>query len=313
MHRLLHLSDIHFGRNHAFAQNGRPPTARSFCQAVLLALQENNVSLGFSRLIISGDVFSYRELEERTESRLQLAKLAEGAMAEGILMVPGNHDFDWGASLGERLFDYELLVDELGAAGMPVDLPTVDVVERVGIKPLAVLALDSCKLESESQSGLGLVGAQQLDTLAERVRDANVLPETHTIVAVLHHHLLPVGTIPVLPPTLDPAASDRLQVSVTVDATNVMGRLAELGTAVVLHGHHHVAAVMQFGQLRWRRPLMHVASAGSAGISRAEVRRQFFIWELQDDRADVISLRQREDDPARFERDADNSGALKLK
>jgi 3',5'-cyclic AMP phosphodiesterase CpdA len=310
MYRLLQLSDIHFGRDHAFGQDGRPPTARTFREAILLGLEENCVPLSFDALILSGDIFTTRAAGERAEARLQLQQLARAAGATSVIMVPGNHDVDWDAKPADKLYDYKLLAQALGAS---VDLPAVHIIEHDHSKPLAIVALDSCQLESEAQRGLGLVGERQLDALSARMREARISADTHTVVAVLHHHLLPVGSRPVLPATANPGDSDRLVVSVTVDATIVIRRLVELGASLVLHGHQHATTIMKFGLQKWDHGPLYVAAAGSSGVRRGEVRRQFFVWEITDRRAHVISLRHREDDLGRFEHDPDNSGDLDLR
>lgn len=247
MHRLLQLSDIHFGADHAFAQEGRPPTARNLRAAVMQALRDNDCPVEFDVLIVSGDVFTHRDPIERTEARLQLRALAEDLRVGQTVLVPGNHDVDWDADPSDRFYDYAQLVSDLGALGAPDRFPVVHVLDAVDGKPLALVALDSCQLESKAQSGLGLVGDHQLDALDARLAAASVTPGTHTMVAVLHHHLLPVATVPVPPATANPADSVRLVVSVTVDTMTVLGRLAELGFVLVLHGHQHAPVIMQFG------------------------------------------------------------------
>jgi 3',5'-cyclic AMP phosphodiesterase CpdA len=311
MYRILQLSDIHFGAEHAFAQEGRPPTARNFSEAILGALDDNSIETGFDALVLSGDVFSQRDSLERTEARLQLTALARAVSARQIVMVPGNHDVDWTAPAPDRLYDYDQLAVDLSALGRPSQLPELHVVSESDARPLVIAALNSCMLESESQRGLGLVGDQQLDSLARLLADGDITAKTATLVATLHHHLLPVATVPALPGTADPNDSNRLTVSLTVDAAIVLNRLAELGFSLVLHGHQHVPVVMQFSVSRWRRPL-YVAAAGSAGLRKEEVRRHFFIWELDDALARVTSFRHREDEPGRFELDPDNSGDFPL-
>jgi 3',5'-cyclic AMP phosphodiesterase CpdA len=310
MYRLLQLSDIHFGGGHAFAQDGRPPTARNLHRAVMQALADNAVPTDFDVLVVSGDIFTYREALERTEARLQLSSLADDLGVDRIIIVPGNHDVDWDSEPADRLYEYAALVVDLGALGAPGEFPALHMMDAEDLKPLVIVALDSCNLESKTQSGLGLIGDAQLDALAERLGADGLTPATHTLIAVLHHHLLPVNTIPVLPPTVNPDDSDRLVVSVTVDATTVLGRLAELGFSLVLHGHQHVPVIMQFGVTRWARAPIHVAASGSVGVRQGDVRRQFFVWRIDDAGAEAISLRQRDDDPGRFEHDPDNSAVL---
>jgi 3',5'-cyclic AMP phosphodiesterase CpdA len=313
MYRILQISDIHFGADHAFQQQGRPREARTFDDAILLALADNEIDQSFDALLVTGDVLTHQLADELMEARLQLGKLRTALDPEIFALVPGNHDVTWLADASEKLHVYDRLVRELKAIGLSSDMPIVRVINRPPLKPLAVALLDSCRIEGSVQMGLGCVGDLQLDSLVRRLADAGVNSATHTILVVLHHHLLPAGAVPVLPSNENPADdTERLKISATVDASQLLTRLGELGVAGILHGHQHLGSAVSYGRLHWERADLHVVAAGSAGARGPNLRRQFWVWELDDERANIISLVQHDEDAGRFVRDPAAEGALQF-
>lgn len=311
MYRILQISDIHFGADHAFQQQGRPREARGFDSAILLALADNAIDQRFDALLVTGDVLTDQIADEVTEARLRLGNLRDTLGPEIFALVPGNHDVTWQADSPEKLHIYDRLVGELKASGLSADMPIVQVIDRPPMKPLAIALLDSCRIEGSVQEGLGCVGDYQLDLLVRRLNDAHVTAETHTILVVLHHHLLPAGAVPVLPSNKDPADdTERLKISATVDASQLLTRLGELGVAAILHGHQHIGSAASYGRLHWDRAALHIVAAGSAGARGPNLRRQFWVWELDNVSAKVTSLVQHDEDAGRFLRDREAEGIL---
>jgi hypothetical protein len=114
---------------------------------------------------------------------------------------------------------------------------------------------------SRVQRGLGYVGDNQLDLLDEKMAVEGVSPATHTLIAVLHHHLLAVSA-------------------------STLNKLAGIGVGLVLLGHHHVGMVLTHYDADWgERPPLHVAAAGSCGLAAPNMLRHFFLWEIDDNGA----------------------------
>jgi 3',5'-cyclic AMP phosphodiesterase CpdA len=311
MYRILHISDIHFGPEHAFQQARVPREARGFCDAITLALAENEIETDFDAIVISGDVFTNQQVLEQAEARLQLSELRERLGNPLLALVPGNHDVDWRADPAQNLHIYERLVSELGAEGSTAEMPIILTVESGEQRPLALILLDSCRIEGEAQRGLGCVGEPQCDSILAKLRQAGIDAQSHTLIAVMHHHLLPMAAAPVLPHNELPSANeDRLKISATVDASQVLTRLGELGVAAVLHGHQHIGSAVDYGRLHWQRPPLHLIAAGSAGARGPNLQRQFWVIELSEEGADVTSLLQHPEDVGRFRADPAFSGHL---
>jgi 3',5'-cyclic AMP phosphodiesterase CpdA len=302
MFRILQLSDFHFGTSHGFAQLGDP--GRTLADVIVRSLERAGTEPWFDSVVLNGDLFSLNDADERAKAEDGVRKLL-GALEVGHLApVPGNHDISWDPKLRhrERLDFYHAIVSRLApATPHPRDYPHIirlDGEERPGI---ALILLDSCRIESQAQAGLGYVGGDQLDLLDRRLQDAAVSRESHTLLAVQHHHLLPVAQAAELPVTADPNASPRMVVSVTVDATDVLRELTRVGVSVVMHGHQHVQAVLSFANSRWNRssPLV-VAACGSCGIDEVGVRRHFNLWEFEGGEVTVLGFEEHPDDRELF-------------
>jgi 3',5'-cyclic AMP phosphodiesterase CpdA len=270
-------------------------------------------STDFDCVVVSGDFFSDNDLDERHAAQDELTRMT-GVLGGAIYPVPGNHDITWVPQLSDRpLYFYDELLNEIGLAEFGSDqLPRVLELAHTGERALAVVLLDSCRVESEVMAGIGRIGDDQLDRVASLLREGDISPDSHTLVAVLHHHLLPVSPIPLLPPGADPRVGPVPRSSHTVDAVEVLRRLAELGVSVVMHGHEHWSAVVTTQNAFWGTRAIHVAAGGSCGLDKQGVRRQFAVWELSDDDAVITQWVEHHGSPALFEPDPAHVPAPRL-
>lgn len=307
-YRVLHLSDLHFGEEHAFAQDGYPSGQRRLATAIKRSLEQAGQSTEFDAVVISGDIYTVVDMPERTKARIELEALKEAFPTDHWVVVPGNHDLSWDDDhADDRFVHFNNLLTELWpGVALPRDLPQVSqLLAQEGQKPLAFVSIDSCRQEGPVQAGLGYVGDDQLDLIQGRLVAAGISPQTHAIVAVLHHHLIAVSAVPDLPRS--PAQDERrIIVSVTLDASRTLRALADAGVALVLLGHQHTAKILahndrDFGE----RGPVYLASAGSSGLAGANMFRHFFVWEFEGDTARAIYMQQRVDDPFAFEMLAD--------
>jgi predicted phosphodiesterase len=301
MYRILHLSDLHFGADH-----GLKPAAQAvdLAQAVSVAVQ--NDLAGDTRLdalVLSGDFFSAGASDNLPDATEGLKRLQEslGVSSDAVFCVPGNHDVSRGKSEKEKLFFFDQLLQNLHGVRSPSDAyPVVRVIAPAlnaggprAKKPLAIVLLNSCHVEGERFSGIGLVGDQQHLALEPKLKAAGVTPKTHLIIAVLHHHLLPIVKLEV-------DSDEPFKASLTADASEVLRQLTKLGTSVVLHGHQHVPAILEYRNHLDAPdpPSLFVCAAGSCGSKRAS--RHFFLYELGDETLRVKSFRQSDDNARSF-------------
>lgn len=294
MFKLLQLSDLHYGDRHGFAQLGN--RGRTLAEVVQRSLQRAGRDPDFDIVVLNGDLFTRNDAGERAKAEDGISKLIEALGRAQIASVPGNHDISWDSKLRheERLDFYHAIVSRLApGTPHPKDYPHIVRLEEPEDHRLALILLDSCRMESQIQAGLGYVGGDQLDMLDRRLGEAEISHESHTLVAVQHHHLLPVAQAVELPATADPDASPRMVVSVTVDATDVLRELKRIGVRVVMHGHQHVHAMLSLTNSRWdsSEPLV-VAACGSCGTNEVGVRRHFNVWEFDGDDVTTIGFEE---------------------
>ena len=229
--------------------------------------------------------------------------LIESLAPDHVVAVPGNHDLTWDDAFQEdrELFFKQLVESALSDLEIRAAFdgtPRVVAIDNGSAFPLALLLLDSCRLEGREMAGLGRVGDDQLTGLEAALNDAGISSATHCLIAVLHHHLLPVTTTEV-PADHDPRQGPFPRISLTVDAIEVLRRLSLLGVTAVVHGHQHSRALLEFRNIAWRAqpPSIHVAACGTCGGRDA---RQFFLIEIADASWTATSWAQHPDNPRLF-------------
>ncbi len=123
-YRILHLSDLHFGESHQFAQDGSPPGIRCLAEA-LHALRQAGQAEDFDAIVLSGDVYTTVSQPERIAARIELRRLMETFPAPHWAVVPGNHDLTWSnENKDDRLVFFNNLIGELWPGAAARDMPS---------------------------------------------------------------------------------------------------------------------------------------------------------------------------------------------
>lgn len=239
---ILHLSDPHFGVNHAYrnhlAVSGAPKIAKeSLVEGLLddlrhLGLKQDDIA----SLVVTGDLTWRGDVHEFENAAQALSTLGNrlGLHRSQVVVVPGNHDIEWRHEHGEVDGNAELNYRDFSAKLYGV--PAVESLLRISRLRLAhrlvtLVGLNSCRLESKANAGLGFVGRQQLAEVADYFR--SFPKETGELrVALLHHHLVGVNF-------LEDIDWETKRVSVTLDAEAILRTLIALQFDLVLHGHQH--------------------------------------------------------------------------
>lgn len=220
--RILHLTDLHFGKEHAFAKDDGP-LSRTLLRAI-----ENDVKGKDAPdlLVVSGDIASTGSADEFIEAGIFLDALCSMLRLDRnqVLLVPGNHDALWGRGDGVSRAEYFSFVARFKKAYL-TDIERPQLLQGKGV---VVLGLDSTRVASASAGGIGLVGLDQLRD-AEQVLSAVTEPAKRIL--VIHHHLLPVSWVEDEPPGM--------AVSHTVDARSILAWAQRNNFGCVLHGHQH--------------------------------------------------------------------------
>jgi predicted phosphodiesterase len=304
MTHILHLSDLHFGGGHHFAQDDAERQARpTLAKAVADALERSG-SPDVDLLVLSGDLLSNDQSNDRDRAKQGLEELigALGIQPRQVLCVPGNHDLTWAPDRrDEKFYFYDEVVDGVKATGASDELPRVVPVTGEGSeRPLAFVLMNSCLIENQELAGLGEIGEQQLEGVQRAMAESGVSKSTHTIVAVVHHHLLPVLPRERLHDRNRPEQGPIQGPSLMLDAVAALQRFAEMGVLLVLHGHRHRSAVLHYEDALDGVPPVRIVAAGSCG-ARGGAHRHFFSIQTTADRVLVSSFDESDRNGDRFE------------
>jgi 3',5'-cyclic AMP phosphodiesterase CpdA len=101
MTRIIHLADIHFGRDHCFSAGDKDGVEYLTKGSLAESLIDDIKSIGSTPdlVIVSGDLTSSGGRQEYNEAELFLKELSQKLNLDTsrFLIVPGNHDVFWGA------------------------------------------------------------------------------------------------------------------------------------------------------------------------------------------------------------------------
>ncbi|MCU0691969.1 MAG: metallophosphoesterase [Polyangiaceae bacterium] len=176
MRPILHISDLHFGRNKTTSD-----AAASAIRSILNRWENQQVK---PVVIVTGDV-----TQDGTQEQYDLAKVHVDALRDAgmeVVLLPGNHDYGkFGSHAEARRFK---LFKEAFYPKRPVGYPDV-----LRIDGWTIVCLNSMKAETGFFDGLladGELGGKQIsDTtlFLEQLREDRQAGKTK-IVVCLHHH-----------------------------------------------------------------------------------------------------------------------------
>lgn len=267
---ILHLSDIHFGDEHAYKNPCSPALeiGKEYLVDELLedlkclndegglsGKNENKDSSGktdksifdeIGLVLITGDLSWQANPHEfaNAEKFIEELKKSLGIENQQIVIVPGNHDIEWmtpngkidaNAELNYRYFyrhiyNYEPNDTLTKISRYSYYIDNNEGDDRMDERHICVIALNSCRLESPESAGYGYVGSKQLKMVQQYMNQHR--GEFDYTIAMLHHHVLPVNYVE------EYDFSDK-KVSMLLDAESVISTLLGCGVNVILHGHQH--------------------------------------------------------------------------
>jgi len=243
---ILHISDLHFGVNHGFRNHlARATGARIAKERLADQLIEDLRSLlaangdGKIALVLvtgdltwSGDVHEF----ENTREFLETIRREFDLHNSQIVVVPGNHDIEWRDEKedvnGDAEMNYRKFIESFYGT-RPVSSFLRIHRFQIAEKRVSIIGLNSCRLESKANAGLGFVGRPQLKEMSKFLFEHQSKTERDDLrIALVHHHLLPVNYVE----NID--WKDK-SVSLMLDADDVLRSLISAGVRLVLHGHQH--------------------------------------------------------------------------
>ena len=267
---VAHLSDIHFGSDHAF------PERASLGKYPLLEILRRDIEMsahdGLGLLVLSGDLITKADspmLFERAIPFLEEAIKVLKIEREQVIIVPGNHDIplqtykpiDYSHESTFRAF-LKLFY------GRPSEIAELRRFRLPWGAPLELLLINSVRLRKVEEGNFGFVQWGLYDPL---LRSNAYDPEVFRM-AVMHHHLIPAPREEHQDPNY-PAAS----LSATLDSGAVLDGLQSHHFHLVVHGHQHVPGVSKVA--RGSIPVaaepvsgldggIYIVAGGSAGSER---------------------------------------------
>ena len=300
---ILHLSDIHFGDEHAYknpcsrcTEIGKEYLIDELLEDLkclsqdggyLTEKDENETTTGIKRtksisdkiglVLITGDLTWRANPHEfaNAEKFIEDLKRELGLSNQHIVIVPGNHDVEWMAQCGKIDANAELNYRYFYRHIYNYDPnDTITKISRYNFakKTICIIALNSCRLESQENAGYGYVGSKQLKTVQEYMKQHR--GEIDYTIAILHHHVLPVNYVE------DYDMSDK-KVSMLLDAESVISTLLGCGVNTILHGHQHqpyfssieriIPWHIEDGKKKSLRKNLRVIGAGSVGVKPSHI------------------------------------------
>ena len=234
---IVHLSDLHFGEKHAYnipkAKN-KSIGKESLIDALTKDLEEQKIlPHEVALVLISGDLTCTASPHEFNEAERFIEELRRrfGLNAAQVVCVPGNHDIEWLSDSTNLNEDAELNYRNF-SRNIYYALPA-EILGRfnefyIGKHKIAVVGLNSCRLESRENAGMGYVSSEQIRHVTEKLQGDRF----NYIIALVHHHLLPVNYT-------EYYSTEKKAVSLLLDAEAVLQSLIKNKVNLVLHGHQH--------------------------------------------------------------------------
>lgn len=300
MLNLLHVSDLHFGDDHRWGKEEVPKLEEAITKA-LEKYPENWPHL----LILSGDTTTKGTGDDFGPAltffnTLIMRKPFERVV--DVLIVPGNHDFRWYDRDGKKIITdadkrkeqfctfRKSITDSIKAklkTERSSDISSITYTLRNQLEEHLIdwafipqgedehsnflfLALNSMKIDSYDDRGIGYFKKEQLETLEDLVTFYRRAFHDHelVVIAICHHHLIPIAYLE-REYFKNKEGNMVKRCSVTLDARAALDTLQKIGCRVVLHGHQHQpACILWRDRIGKENRAINIVCAGSVGASR---------------------------------------------
>lgn len=292
--RILHLSDLHYGRRdatrsaHYWADaqgKPRPEVLANVLGPIVLARRPDAI-------VVSGDV-GWSGIEDDYDFAFAFFDSIRQRFGVPIIIAPGNHDVDWAVPQEQRQDKFVAFLERFYGAPQfqeahsrykgddPKRRHRLSGLYRLLGDRLTILTMNSAAGEGPSPER-----CQICNNPTHRLPPVLVDPATLTSwdqelqnrdndlrVLVVHHHLFPFKESPEHE-TADPdAPEDKPDRTILANSARLQSWLAANKFSVVLHGHKHRAHIRHDMLAARNDDLMRdilVMGAGSAGVHDGE-------------------------------------------
>jgi predicted phosphodiesterase len=304
--RILVLSDVHFGSwSHytcdfsSFSTNPQNWATQLLDElGVCLKPPSPIASPPYDAVVLNGDVTSLCEEDgfSATKSLINgLIKRQYSRSKRDFLLLPGNHDVvrdpsgrPLAAQKREAKFR-EKYHEFLGVQhASEQHLGVLQIYKR---QKVALIGLDSCRIEGSDNPGIGYIGFDQLESLIATLEETEEKLGPFRRLAFVHHHIeTPENAVPDW--MLTPKEDRRF--SFTADTKSIQEGLVVFHVDFLFHGHFHTPELSAV--VNRLRSVGRIVSAGSVAgaLSRcADQTRQFMLLELFDKKLVIHDFRKR--------------------
>src|SRR5262245_5824751 len=275
--RILHISDLHFGRTadgsaHMF-QAGGTPTPEILAKLLVRGTTPDLV-------VISGDVAWSGIAEDYGYAEAFVAALRNAWPSVHLAIAPGNHDVQWTAEPGKHQQAYADFLSRIYGPQFADLYPFVNAQPNnrnylVGIHDVETATTKATVVTVNSvarQENAGkpvYVDPEVLAAIRDRLGAGS---PSRLRIFVLHHHLLPFVE-PNQSDTIDALALPEADPTIVANSAELQKWLEKTGFHLVLHGHKHRPhgrrdTLWSSGSSSGRR--LFIVGAGSAGVMKRE-------------------------------------------
>ena len=269
---ILHISDLHFGAHHGYPyETEAVPRDPKLLDVLTEGIEECGVNIGV--VVVSGDLTSRGDSDHLIKAANFIEELLDrlGLEKNHLVVVPGNHDI-WieDEETATRDYDHEEPYREFLRSRLNTDeLRQLRSYNLSSNWKLSFCGLNSIRPREDRDMHLGYVGSDRSEPVLNAIADETPLrnnsESNHITFAVLHHHVLP--TEQVMTP------GERGEVSITLDAGQLIQQFKQAGVDIILHGHRHIPFVGSTDRLLSEessdgldKPI-YVFGSGSTGVS----------------------------------------------
>jgi 3',5'-cyclic AMP phosphodiesterase CpdA len=265
---ILHISDLHFGNDHAFSST--PLVGQHVALEKRIA---DSLGAQPAGVVVSGDLTTQGDNDGLVEARMFLERLSDllRLPRERFVIAPGNHDILVKGKTVTNHFENEqhFRTQMLEFYGHHIELERIHQFKGADGIYYVFVCLNSSRPRDTETMNYGYVGRDRSGPIMKEASQIVRARDDATWMAVvLHHHILPSQQVEYAVPNRP--------VSLAIDAGEIVAIAADNGFDAILHGHEHVpfvgttARIAEFGaysrsQIGSDNPIL-ILAAGSVGV-----------------------------------------------
>lgn len=286
--KILQLSDIH-------ACDENEELLSRVCDSIINALKGYpDGAVEPDVLLITGDYTHTGSLEEYALFRRVFYHKMKNSVLKNTrytILIPGNHDYPWTKTSGNKEDNYIEFEKELSKTSKIDDPELLAKMEGHCISHLyeedtnfrvLLVGMNSMKIDSLERPGIGYFDMDQLQLISDIIKyyRAKTHIPMYTFVA-FHHHLLPVNFIE--RDTLE----DKDKYSLTLDARRAIDFFLNAGVQFALHGHQHQPSMVTYSDDSGEHDnqKLHIISCGCLADEKRlndSGRRSFLLYDISE-------------------------------